>query len=210
EDDALSADPVEDRLHGVVDREDEAGRALRLLLEADVEPDGAVEGGVLVDEDRLQLGLERVALLVVGEVPALGAPGDGRVDDAADHLLDARLALRRAEPAAEVLLGDDVRRRLRPELREFDAALLERGAVAAGDDGVARLPLDLVEGIAPGDGEEAAHAEASSLIADGVDHLAGRQIRRSLLLNARHVRPLSTVATRVLAEPPAARAGTGG
>jgi hypothetical protein len=57
-----------------------ARRALRLLLEADVEPDGAVEGGVLVDEDRLQLGLERVALLVVGEVAALGAPGDGGLD----------------------------------------------------------------------------------------------------------------------------------
>ena len=45
EDDALAADPVEDRLHRVLDREDEAGRALRLLLEADVEPDRRVEGG---------------------------------------------------------------------------------------------------------------------------------------------------------------------
>src|SRR3982751_4891046 len=43
EDDALAADPVEDRVHRVVDREDEARGALRLLLEADVEPDRAVE-----------------------------------------------------------------------------------------------------------------------------------------------------------------------
>ena len=130
-----------------------------------------------------------LALLVVGEVAALRAPGDGRVDDAADHLLDARLALGRAEPAAEVLLGDDVRRRLRPELRELDAALLEGGAVAARDDGVARLPFDLVERVPSGDREEAAHPEASCLVADGVDHLSGRQIRRVVLLNARHSRP---------------------
>src|SRR5207248_11269930 len=98
EDDSLTANPVEDRLHRVVDREDEARRALRLLLEADVEPHGRVERGVLVDEDRLQLGREGLGLLVVGEVAALLAPGDGGVDDATDHLLDARLALGRAEP----------------------------------------------------------------------------------------------------------------
>src|SRR5581483_9410411 len=186
EDDALPADPVEDVLHRVLDRKDEARGALRLLLEADVEPDGAVERGVLVDEDRLQLGLERVALLVVGEVAALGAPCDRRLDDAADHLLDAGLPLGRAQPAAEVLLGDDVRRRLRPELRELDAALLERGPVPAGDGRVARLPLDLVEGIAPWDREEAAHAEASSFVGDGVHHLRVRGVDRRLLLHRRH------------------------
>src|SRR4029079_17220347 len=90
EDDALPADPVEDGLHRVLDREDEAGRALRLLLEADVEPDRAVERGVLVDEDRLQLGLERLGLLLVREVAALLAPGDRRVDDTADPPLDPR------------------------------------------------------------------------------------------------------------------------
>src|SRR5919201_987711 len=59
EDDPLAADPVEDRLHRVLDREDEASTTLRALLEADVEPDRRVEGCELVDEDRLQLGLER-------------------------------------------------------------------------------------------------------------------------------------------------------
>src|SRR5581483_2188906 len=210
EDDALAANPVEDRLHRVVDREDEAGGALRLLLEADVEPDRAVEGCVLVDEDGLQLGLEGVALRVICEVATRGAPRDARVDDAADHLLHARLALGRAEAAAEVLLRDDVRGRLRPELRELDAALLERRAIPAGDDGVPRLPFDLVERVAPWDGEESAHAEASTLVRDGVDHLVGRRIRRVLLLNARHFRPPPTVATECFAEPPAARAGTGG
>src|SRR5205823_777836 len=45
EDDALAADPVEDRVHRILDREDEARGALRLLLEPDVEPDRRVEGG---------------------------------------------------------------------------------------------------------------------------------------------------------------------
>ena len=49
EDAALLDDPVEDRVHRVVDGEDEAGGALRPLFKADVEPDGRVEGRVLVD-----------------------------------------------------------------------------------------------------------------------------------------------------------------
>ena len=187
EDDALAPDPVEDRLHRVVDREDEAGRALRRRLEADVEPDGAVEGGELVDEDRLQLGFERVGLVGVGEVTAFLAPGDDGVDDAADHLLHARLALRRGEAAAEVLLGDDVRGRLRPELRELDPALLERRPVAAWDDRVARLPFDLVERVAPGDGEEALDAEARTLLDDGIDDLCGRLLGAWNLLDASHL-----------------------
>src|SRR5205823_9787902 len=94
EDDPLAPDPVQDRLHRVLDREDEARRALRALLEADVEPDRRVEGRELVDEDRLQLRLERVGLLVTCEVAAVAAPGADRADDTADHLLHARLALR--------------------------------------------------------------------------------------------------------------------
>src|SRR5581483_8474094 len=168
EDDPLAADPVEDRLHRVLDREDEAGAALRLLLEADVEPDRGVEAGVLVDEDRLQLGLERVGLVVGREVAAVAAPAADRVDDAADHLLDRGLALGRAELPAEVLLRDDVRGRLRPELRELDRLLVERGLLLARDEGVADLPVDLVERVAAGDGEEALDAELLRLVGDRV------------------------------------------
>src|SRR5262249_2872016 len=116
----------------------------------DVEPDRRVEGGELVDEDRLQLGLEGVRLVVGREVAALAAPAADRVDDAADHLADAGLALGSAELAPEILLSNDIRRRLRPELRELDRLLVERGLVLARDEGVADLPLDLVEGIAAG------------------------------------------------------------
>ncbi len=158
EDDPLTADPVEDRLHRVVDREDEARRALRTLLEADVEPDRAVEGRELVDEDRLQLVLERDRLFLVREIAAVAPPPADRRHDAADHLLDARLPFRRAQPPAEVLLADDVRRRLGPELREFDLLLVEGRLVLAGDERVAKLPFDLCERVTPRDGEQAANA----------------------------------------------------
>ena len=87
EDLAFLGVPVEDRLHRVLDAEDEAGGALRLLLEADVEPDGAVEGGLLVEQDVGELHLEGVGVLVGGEVAALAAPAGDRAGDAADHLL---------------------------------------------------------------------------------------------------------------------------
>ena len=61
-----------------------------------------------------QLGLEGVAVLGGREVAALAAPVGDRAGDAADHLPDRALARGRVELAAEVLLGDDVRRVLRP------------------------------------------------------------------------------------------------
>ena len=187
EDDALAADPVEDRVHRVVDREDEAGRALRLLLEADVEPDRRVERGELVDEDRLQLVLERLRLVLVGEVAAVAAPRADRVDDAADHLLHGALALGARHAAAEVLLGDDVRRRLRPELRELDVLLLERRAVLARDVRVADLPLDLVVGIAALDREQPADGEGGVLVDDAVDELVGVDLNGRFVLYGRHL-----------------------
>ena len=139
---------------------------------------------------------KRLGLVGVGEVAALLAPGDDGVDDAADHLLHARLALRRGEAAAEVLLRDDVRRGLRPELRELDAALLEGRAVAAGDDRVARLPLDLVERVAAGDREEALHAEPGALLDDRVHDLFGRRFAALNLLDACHL-PLPNCSRRL-------------
>src|SRR5262249_57905473 len=137
--------------------------ALRLLVEADVEPDRRVGGGELVDEDELELGLEALGLFLGGEVAALSAPAGDRVDDAADHLLDARLALGRGHAAAEVLLGDDVGRRLAPELRELDALLLEGRLVLAGDEGIAQLPFELLEGVASRDREVALDGRSRGL-----------------------------------------------
>src|SRR5207237_6099989 len=125
----------------------EAGRALRALLEADVEPDRRVEGRLLVQQDRGQLRFEGVGVVGAREVAALAAPLGDRAGDAADHLLDRALALLGAHLAAEVLLGDDVGRVLRPALRELDSALLESWILRIADQRVADLPLDLVEGM---------------------------------------------------------------
>ena len=51
-DDSLVAVPVQDRVHVVVDLQDEAGRALRLGLDTDVEVHGAVEGRALGHQQR--------------------------------------------------------------------------------------------------------------------------------------------------------------
>ena len=100
----------------------------------------------------------------VDEVAAGAAPAADRVDDAADHLLHARLALGRAHLAAEVLLRDDVRRGLRPELRELDPLLVEDGLVLARDEGIAELPLHLLERVAARDREEALDADVGGVV----------------------------------------------
>jgi hypothetical protein len=92
---------------------------------------------------------ECVRLGVVDEVaarpPLLVVAGH----DAIDHLLDRTLALRRVGRAAEVLLGGDVRGVLGPRARHLDALLLEGDLTRAVvlDEGVARVPLDLVVGV---------------------------------------------------------------
>ena len=144
----LGLGEVHDRGHRVLDRVDEAGAALRLLLDPDVEPDRRVEGHLLVDEQVGQLRLERLEVLVRREVVlGLGPRGD-RVDDAIDELADAGLALRRVEVAAEVLADDDVGGELRPEVGDLDVLLLEDAlAGLAGDAGGPVLPGDLVVGV---------------------------------------------------------------
>ena len=145
EDGPLFPVPVEDRVHPVVDGEDEArARLLRDAAHADVEPHGRVERGALVHQDVLELVAERLGLVVVDEVAVADSPVGDRVGDPVDDLPQRRLALRCAERAPEVLLGDDVRRVLRPADGELDVGLEEGvGAVAVvGDAGVAALPLD--------------------------------------------------------------------
>src|SRR5206468_3319557 len=70
--DLLVLDELPDRNHSRGRRNKRvirlARRALRLLLEADVEPDRRVERGELVDEDELELGLEGLGLVLGGEV----------------------------------------------------------------------------------------------------------------------------------------------
>ena len=86
-----------------------------------------------------------------------------------DELLEAPLALRRADRAAEVLGGDDVGRVDRPEVGELHAVLLEvdRAVPPVGHDDVPALPGDLVVGVHAGAwcGCAASSAGASGLVA---------------------------------------------
>ena len=137
---------TEDGVHRVLHGIDEAGRALRMLLEADVEPDRAVERRLLIDEQVLQVVAERLLVIFALEVLLLDRPARDGVDDASDQLLDGALALRGADRAAEILGDDDVRRLLRPEARDLDVALFENNrALFVADDGGPRVPFDLVE-----------------------------------------------------------------
>jgi hypothetical protein len=142
----------------VVDREDEAGAALLGRVgNADVEPDGRVEGRLLVDEQVGELLGEDPSVLVGREVAVLGAPAGDRVDHAAHELPDGGLTLRRVEGSTEVLLRNDVRGVLGPRERELDVTLLEGVAalLEVRDHRVAGLPLDLVEWVNPFGGEVA-------------------------------------------------------
>ena len=65
---------AEDRLHRVVDGVDEAGRALRVRLDADVEPDRRVERHLLLDEQVRELGAERGRVGVVARSSAAWCP----------------------------------------------------------------------------------------------------------------------------------------
>ncbi len=95
--------------------------------------------------------MEGLGVLLGGEVAALAAPAGDGVHHAADELAHAALAVRRAELAAEVLGDHDVGGRLRPELRHLDAPLLEDLLTPlVGNDGIAQLPFDRIEGIDPG------------------------------------------------------------
>jgi hypothetical protein len=153
EDDAFLDVPVEDRLHLVFDREDEAGADLLLAhgSPTDVEPNRRVESGFLVDQEVGELGFEDVGLGGIGEVATGQALVVIAVHYPIDHLLDRTLTVGRALGAPEVLLGGDVGGVLRPLLGDLDALLLEgdlAGSIVL-DHRIAQLPLDLVVGMDP-------------------------------------------------------------
>ena len=108
-------------------REDEAGAALRALLEADVEPHGRVERRHLVQQDVGELGLEGVGVLARSRSSRPRGPSRRscrrRGRSSAGPSARARAS---PELAAEVLLGDDVGRVLRPALRELDVRAARR------------------------------------------------------------------------------------
>src|SRR5581483_4576047 len=68
EDHPLVPVPVEDRVHVVLDLEDEAGGTLGLRIDPDVEIDGTVERSDLMNQNIFQLIAERISVLFGVEV----------------------------------------------------------------------------------------------------------------------------------------------
>src|SRR5208283_955689 len=173
EDHAFVAVPAQDRVHAVLDLEDEACGTLRLGLDADVEIDRAVERGLLVEEQVLELGVEGFALVGAGKVALLLAPSGDGIDDARDELAHAGLAPRRSERAAKIFRYHDVGRGLRPSARHLDVFLLEDyAAVFARDDGAAEIPFDFGIWIDAGGGEEALEHDTAT----GRDRIGRRSV----------------------------------
>ncbi len=130
-------------------------------IAADVEPDGGVEGDLLVEQEVAELGVEGVGVSVMAKKPSRMTPVADGFGDAGDEGADAGFALGGADEAVEVFGGDDVGRGHGPVGGHFDVLLLEDElALPVLDDGVAELPGDLVVGAEAGLGEEAAEVEA--------------------------------------------------
>ena len=132
-------------------------RDLLRLGRADVEPHRRVEAEDLVQEGVRQLVLEDLGVGGRGEVAVVLAGLAVGLHDPVDELLEAGLALRGADSAAEVLAGDDVDRVHRPEVGELDATLLEvdRAVAPVGHDDVTALPGHLVVRMHAGGGVDA-------------------------------------------------------
>ena len=162
EDHAFDLAPFQDGFHGIVDRKDETRRALGRVLDAHVEPDRAVERGALVQDDLLQLVMEDVGVFFGREVSLGPPPAGDRVRHAVDHVLDAVLALRRAEGAPEILGHDDVGGQLRPAGRDLHVVLLEDDLAAVPrDGGRALLPFHAFVGVHAGVAVQALDRQAS-------------------------------------------------
>ena len=92
---------------------------------SDVEPDGRVEGGVLVQEDVREFVVEDGGVFRSAEVAAGHAPVADGFGDAGDQLADAGFALGRAERAMQIFAGHDVGGGHGPVFGDLDVFLLE-------------------------------------------------------------------------------------
>ena len=126
-----------------------------------VEPDGRVEGGLLVDEEVGEFGEEDIGIFVGCEVAVALAPVTDGLGYAGDEVANALLAVGGADLAVKILAGDDVGRGDGPVGGDFDGLLLEdEAAFEVLDDGVAELPGEFVEWVDAGLGEVAREVEA--------------------------------------------------
>ena len=164
EDQAFLAVPVEDRVHGVVDGEDEAGRDLLRCRRANVEPHGRVEAEHLVQQHVGELVLEDLRVLRCREVAVFTPRLRVGEHHSIDELTKAGLPRVAAHGAAEVLGRHDRRRIDAPEVGELHAPLLKHrlAGLPVGLDDIATFPRDLVIGVNAGGGVKALQGEAGA------------------------------------------------
>ena len=149
EDHSLLGVPVQDRLHRVVHREDEAGADLLWAGSTDVEPDRGVEAEVLVQQQPREFLAEHRGIGIGGEVTILLAGAHVNRNDTVDERLEAGLALHRAQGTTEVLVRHDRGGIGAPEIGELHPTLFEDDLIGTPVrlDDVATLPGDLVVGM---------------------------------------------------------------
>ena len=149
EEHALGLGQVHDRFHVVLHGVDEAGRALRLGLHADVEPHRRIEGHLLLDQQVRQLVAESVARF--GAWRSSRPPRPSATMVSTTRPISWRTELSRSgvfELAVKIFRGDDVGRRLRPGLGHFHVFLAENHlALFVADQRRAPFPFDRVEGM---------------------------------------------------------------
>ena len=147
EEHALGLGEVHDGIHVVLDGIDEARRALRLGLHADVEPHRRIEGHLLLDQQVGEFVAKRVLRFGVGEIAAFVAPADDGIDHAANQLPHRGFALVGVGLPVKIFGRHDIGGRLRPALGHFYVLLPENYlSLVIADECGAPLPFDLVEG----------------------------------------------------------------
>ena len=136
----------ENRFHGVLDRVNEAGGTLGVLFDPDVEPDGRVEGGSLMEEKVGQFVVKDSGLFRRFQDSVFDSPGSDGIRHTRYQLANAGLSFRGSGMASEVLTGDDLNRLTRPRRWSLDVGLKEDvGAVGSCDANIGGFPGDSIE-----------------------------------------------------------------
>src|SRR4030095_3513414 len=93
---------IQDRLHGVIHREDETSGALGFWFDTAIEPHWTVETGLLVHQNVGEFIVEALCIFFGSKIAVLSAPSRDRIDHAADHLAHAVFSLRTSQGAAKI------------------------------------------------------------------------------------------------------------
>jgi len=130
-----------------------------MIFHAHIEPDRAVEGGLLVDQQVGEFPFKDPGIMGGGEVSRLLAPAGDGFGHPVDQGFDAGFGLGGILVGMKILGGDDIERGLAPEIRGFDIFALKNDlTLVVGDGSASRLPDQRVVRVHTGLGEETWYA----------------------------------------------------